>query len=190
MEMHNAIAEMPFGIIDPSWLPMLSLLNPTERMVFDLFALHRNALSGLSSVPVALIQKLTRRNRSTITRAVAKLVKVGLLTLIHKHSGRKDGANVYLLPPTLRRDEIMAAKAKRERNATATASPKPGATPRIEPPGAKAHADVLSAPVTAEEREASAAALEKIRDGLNVKRIPREYDDARAAGEAIKVVPR
>jgi len=113
-ELAVTIAEAPWGIFDPSWFHGLRNLNASELDVFLAFVAYRNGNSGESAPSVATIFALTGVSRRSIYRCIAKLAKIGLLTLVRKRSGRKGESNVYRLPPTLRHDEIMAQVRERK----------------------------------------------------------------------------
>jgi len=169
MDAYNAIVEAPWGIFDPSWFHGLRGLNASEFAVFLAFVTARNASSGESAPSVAFILAVTGLSRSTVTRFIAKLVKVGLLALVHKHSGRKGDADTYRLAPALRHEEIMAAKAEHKRKATDTASPKPTSAVHgngAPTGGARPSQDPISPDLPLEERTANMKRLAATRRQL------------------------
>lgn len=167
MDAANAINQAPWGILDPSWFHGLRELNAGEVRVFLAFVTARNASSGESAPSVAFILATTGVSRSTVTRSIAGLIKVGLLTLVRRRSGRPLDADTYRLAPALRHEEIMAAKAERERKATA--SPKPtsaGHNNGAPTGGARPSQDQITPDLPLEERAANMKPLAATRRQL------------------------
>lgn len=116
----EVIADAPWGVFDPSWFHYLCKMTLGEIEVFLVFVNYRNGESGESAPGVANVMALTGLSKSSADHIVSKFVKVGLLTLLRKHTGKSNEHNVYSLPPTTRHDEIMAKFAQRK----ATTNPK------------------------------------------------------------------
>jgi hypothetical protein len=167
-EMVNAIAEAPWGVFDPSFFHGLRGLNASEVMVFLAFVSYRHGVTGESQPGIANIVALTGVHRNTASRAIKRLVKVGLLTLLRKHTGKSAEHDVYSLPPTIRHDEIMANLKKR----TATAKPQRrtlhGNDVRVPRPSQ----DPITTDLPEADRLANLERLAELHSKLQVKTVP------------------
>ncbi len=160
LELAEAVAEAPWGIFDPSWFHDLRDLSASEIAVFLAFASYRSAATGESAPGVANVVALTGVSERTARRAIAKLVRVGLLTLVRRRSGRKGESNVYRSAPTVRHDEIMAKLADRKSARAPASSARPTASTTA---GARPSQDPISPPISAAEREAGERVLKRIK---------------------------
>jgi hypothetical protein len=160
LELAEAVVEAPWGIFDPSWFHDLRDLNASEIRVFLAFASYRNGVTGESAPGVANVVALTGVSERTTRRAIAGLVRVGLLTLLRRRSGRRGEPNVYRLAPTLRHDQIMAKVAERKAATSPASSARPTASATG---GARPSQDPISPPISAAEREAGERVLERIK---------------------------